>query len=70
MTDTQEKFLINKEKEFRDRFTYRDMDDRPQEMIDWVDELTKKCNGNETVKKWFLEILKNYEQMWRLLQEC
>jgi hypothetical protein len=70
MTKEQEKFLINKEKEFRDRFTYRDMDDRPQEMIDWVDELTKKCNGNETVKKWFLEILKNYEQMWRLLQEC
>ena len=70
MTKEQEDFLINKEKEFRDRFTYRDMDDRPQEMIDWVDELTKKCNGNETVKKWFLEILKNYEQMWRLLQEC
>ena len=69
MNEDQIKFITDMDKEFHEKYSYRDMLDEKkcEEMIMWIGVLTEKVNGNETVREWFLEVLKEYEAKAKLI---
>ena len=73
MNEKQKQWLIKTEKEIRTRFPDDVLDDedgkRWDELTDYIEEIYQKANRNETVKRWLMEILVEYNNRHKILTQ-
>ena len=71
MTNKQKEWLLKIEFNFRALFPGDPFADEKTigDMLDMVSETLKKANNNETVKRWLIELLREYENRHKVLAE-
>ena len=73
MNEKQKAWLIKTEKEIRQKFPDDILDDedgkRWDELTDYIEEIYQKANKNETVKRWLMEILVEYNNRHKILTQ-
>ena len=73
MNEKQKQWLIKTEKNIRTRFPDDVLNDEDgkgwDELTDYIEEIYQKANRNETVKRWLMEILVEYNNRHKILTQ-
>ena len=73
MNEKQKAWLIKTEKEIRDRFPDDVLDDADgkgwEELIAYTVAIRDKANQNEIVTRWLMEIIVEYHNRWKILNQ-
>ena len=71
MNEKQITWLIDKEKYLLEKYPVQDLGDPDlgkQEIAD-IEAMTKATHDNQTVKEFFLAVMKSQEELWRILNK-
>ena len=71
MNEKQITWLIDKEKYLLEKYPVQDLGDPDlgKQEIEEIEQLTKAAKGNETVKAFFLEVMKHQERIYQIISK-